>query len=144
MIMLENRTKANLRAPNKKRQASKATRSRDSIFHPSDKLRKSRSTGRIGNRYTVPIPEIKQDKSPVVGFGYRRGKRKVMSRMNNQNPMELVRSLSRQSQQSRNSRERKAPPEGWDMHVHIDGTDFFVNKVTKESVRHIPKSVTAK
>ena len=54
------RGRTNLRASNKKRQVSKATRSRDSIFHPSDKLRKSRSTGRMGNRYTVPIPEIKQ------------------------------------------------------------------------------------
>ena len=79
-----------------------------------------------------------------MGFGYRRGARKVVSRMNKQNPMELVRSLSRQSQQSRNSRERKAPPEGWDMHVHIDGTDFFVNKVTKESVRQYTKSATTK
>ena len=34
------RGRTNLRASNKKRQVSKATRSRDSIFHPSDKLRK--------------------------------------------------------------------------------------------------------
>ena len=129
---------------NKKKEASKSIRSRDSIFHPSDKLRKSRSTGRLGNKYIVPIPAIQQDESPVVGFGYHNSKSKIVSRMNNQNPMELVRSLSRQSQKSRKSRQRIAPPEGWDMHVHIDGTDFFVNKVTKESVRNIPKSVNSK
>ena len=34
-------------------------RSRDSIFHPVDTLRKSRSASHIGNKYTVPIPAIK-------------------------------------------------------------------------------------
>ena len=35
-------------------------------------MRKSRSASHIGNKYTVPIPAIKHDQSPVVGFGYKK------------------------------------------------------------------------
>ena len=119
-------------------------RSRDSIFHPVDTLRKSRSASHIGNKYTVPIPAIKRDKSPVVGFGYRRklGMSTSATMKNNHagGPMELVRSLSRQSRKSSQSRERMAPPQGWERHVHIDGSDFFVNKVTREASRKLPSA----
>ena len=117
-------------------------RSRDSIFHPVDILRKSRSASHIGNKYTVPVPAIKHDQSPVVGFGYKKvtPNLKLLNKSHSGGPMELVRSLSRQSRKSTQCRERETPPQGWERHVHIDGSDFFVNKITKESLRKIPSA----